>query len=110
MGSSLKLKWREEKNPVKGEMAMRCLRKSITTFGACCVLGILMLPAFGQNTSDGGRPSITVEFENELVTLAKGYEEAFKKLPAGPKFAVVKTPDGPVYLDDSIRELEAAGV
>lgn len=88
---------------------MRYLRNLIIAFSTICVLGILLIPVFGQSASEGGRPSITVEFDNELVTLAKGYEEAFKKLPAGPKFAVIKTPEGPVSLKDSIRQVEAAG-
>ncbi len=72
------------------------------------LVGVSM-PVFAQNYSEGGRPSITVEFDNELVTLARGYEAAFRKLPAGPRFAVVKTPEGPVSLEDSIREVEAIG-
>ncbi len=74
------------------------------------VLVILAIPAWGKVVPIREDFSITVEFDNELVTLAKGFEEAFKKLPAGPKFAVVKTPEGPVYLKDSIRALEAAVV
>ena len=88
---------------------MRRQKKSTIAFSVVWALVILAIPAWGQSGSDTGRPSITVDFDNELVTLAKGFEEAFKKLPAGPKFAVVKTPEGPVYLKDSIRALEAAG-
>lgn len=87
---------------------MVCLRAWTVTVVAYILTSSVPL-AFAQNQSDGGRPSITVEFENELVTLARGYEAAFRKLPAGPKFAVIKTEEGPVYLDDSIRELEAIG-
>ncbi len=88
---------------------MKRQRKSTIAFSVVWILGLLAIPAWGQSGPDMGRPNISVEFDNELVTLAKGYEEAFKRLPAGPKFAIVKTPEGPVYLDDSIRELEAAG-
>ncbi len=88
---------------------MRRQRKSTIGLSVIWVLGIQAIPAWGQSGFDTGRPSITVEFDNELVTLAKGFEEAFKKLPAGPKFAIIKTPEGPVFMKDSIRELEAAG-
>ena len=88
---------------------MRIQRNSTIAFNVVWVLVTLSIPAWGQSGPDTGRPSITVEFDNELVTLAKGFEEAFRKLPAGPKFAVVKTPEGPVFLKDSIRTLEAAG-
>jgi len=74
-----------------------------------CGMAVFATSAFAQSHSEGGRPSVTVEFDNELVTLAKGYEEAFRKLPAGPKFAVVKSDEGPVSLMDSIRDVEAVG-
>ena len=77
---------------------MRIQRKSTIAFNFVWVLVILTIPAWGQSVPDTGRLSITVEFDIELVTLAKGFEEAFRKLPAGPNFAVVKVPEGPVFL------------
>ena len=92
-----------------GKFAMRIQRYSTIAFNVVWVLVILTIPAWLQSGPDTGRPIITVEFDNELVTLAKGFEEAFRKLPAGPKFAVFKTPEGPVFLKDTIRALEAVG-
>tara|TARA_B100001093_G_scaffold153009_1_gene145797 strand:+ start:1674 stop:1961 length:288 start_codon:yes stop_codon:yes gene_type:complete len=88
---------------------MRIQRYSTIAFKVVWVLVILTIPARVQSGPDTGRPSITVEFDNELVTLVKGFEEAFRKLPAGPRFAVFKTPEGPAFLKDSIRSLEAVG-
>ena len=73
---------------------MRIQRNSTIAFNVLWELVVLTIPAWGQSAPDTGRPSIMVEFDNELVTLGKGFEEAFRKLPAGPKFAVVKTPEG----------------
>ena len=99
----------ERKMCQQGEFAMRIQRYSTIAFNVVWVLVILTIPAWVQSGLDTGRPSITVEFDNGLVTLVKGFEEAFGKLPAGPKFVVFKTPDGPVFLKDSIRALEAVG-
>ena len=88
---------------------MRIQRYSKIAFSVVWVLVILTIQAWVQSSSDAGRPSITVEIDNELVTLVKGFEEAFRKLPAGPRFAVFKTPEGPAFLKDSIRSLEAVG-
>ena len=99
----------ERKTCQQGKFAMRMQRYSTIAFNVVWVLVILTIPAWVKSSPDTGRPSITVEFDNGLVTLVKGFEEAFRKLPAGPKFAVFKTPEGPVFSKDSIRALEAVG-
>ena len=53
-------------------------------------------------------PQITVQVEGEIVSLAKGYAEAFAQLPAGAKYLIVKGKDGPVYLD-SVHSVKALG-
>ena len=53
------------------------------------------------------RPSVAVEFENEILSLAKGYEMAFRKLPSGGKYIEVTTSTGPRFLEGSVRSVEA---
>ena len=53
------------------------------------------------------RPSVSVEFENEILSLAKGYEKAFNQFPAGGKYIQISTASGPRFLDGSVRSIEA---
>mgnify|MGYP005845851121 CR=1 FL=1 len=55
------------------------------------------------------QPGISVEFENEAVTLANGYAEAFKAIPPGGKYIKLSTPAGTEFLDGSINSVKAIG-
>jgi hypothetical protein len=55
------------------------------------------------------RPRVSMEFENELITLAKGYEEGFSRLPPGGKYIIVTNGSSEYYLDggvDTVMALE----
>lgn len=51
--------------------------------------------------------TFNIEVENEGQSLAKGYAQAFDKLPSGAKYVIIKTEEGPQYLPGSVREVEA---
>ena len=70
-------------------------------------LAITPVSARSQNPSAMERTSVMVEFENEAVTLARGFAAAFERLPAGARYILVNTPSGPAYLPDSVRSIEA---
>ena len=50
---------------------------------------------------------VNVRIDSEGQALAKGYARAFDRLPAGAKYVVIKTEDGPRYIDGSVQSLEA---
>jgi hypothetical protein len=53
------------------------------------------------------RPRVSVEFENEAVTLAKGFADAFRKIPPGGKYIKVSGSMGSEYLEGSVDSVEA---
>ena len=65
------------------------------------------LAANSPSTKPVVRPRVAVEFENEGVTLAKGFADAFKKVPPGGKYIKVSTPSGTEFLEGSVDVVEA---
>jgi hypothetical protein len=53
------------------------------------------------------QPNATVEFENEVKTLAKGFSQAFSALPLGAKYIIVRTHEGATHLPGSARTVKA---
>lgn len=80
--------------------------KVLFVLSAIISLGWTVLAA--DNFPPSYNPQITVQVEGEIVSLAKGYAEAFAQLPAGAKYLIVKGKDGPVYLD-SVHSVKALG-
>ncbi len=52
-------------------------------------------------------PSTTVEFENEVKTLAQGFAKAFARLPIGAKYIIIQSDQGPAHLPGSVRTVKA---
>ncbi|WP_018969339.1 hypothetical protein [Rubritalea marina] len=55
------------------------------------------------------KPNFSIDFDNELVVLAKGFEQACRALPAGEKFIIFRPESG--FEDDwiAVREVKAVG-
>ena len=67
------------------------------------------LSALRNNKDIIVRPDINVEFASEISEIARGYEEAFKKLPTGPRYVLTQDGDEIQYFEGSIRSIEAFG-
>jgi len=83
----------------------KILRTWICGFLILCFASTLLSQTASH--SPAARPSVTVEFENEVQALAKGFEEAFRVLPSGGKYIEISTVSGPVYLNGSVRSVKA---
>ncbi|MBL4576401.1 MAG: hypothetical protein JKY51_09965 [Opitutaceae bacterium] len=59
--------------------------------------------------AEPSQPSVTVEFENEIESLAKGFAEAFTLLPIGAKYIIIRTDQGPTPLHGSVKTITALG-
>lgn len=53
------------------------------------------------------RPTVTVEFDNEVQALAKGFEQAFQALPIGARYVEIVTAEGSRFLQGSAESVQA---
>jgi hypothetical protein len=65
------------------------------------------LTAQAVSTAPVVRPRDSMEFENEAVTLAKGFAKAFQSIPPGGKYIKISTPTGTEFLEGSIDSVKA---
>jgi hypothetical protein len=67
------------------------------------------LPLVGVADETVYSPRYYVDFDNELVVLAKGYVEAFNKLPNGPRYVIFKLEGDVKPRSFIISEIKAHG-
>jgi hypothetical protein len=90
---------------MKMNILQKRLQAALITFvltGLC-----VSLTAQAVSTAPVVRPRVSMDFENEAVTLAKGFAEAFQSIPPGGKYIKISTPTGTEYLDGSIDSVKA---
>jgi len=81
--------------------------KSIkTSLSILALITVGILPMQAQDAPTYVPKDVKVQFTNELESLAEGYVKAFKALPVGAKYLMVKTADGSEYLG-SVRSMKA---
>jgi len=68
---------------------------------------ITAIEAAAVATVKSGSPEMRLEIEGEAKTLAKGFEAAFQRLPAGAKYVEILTASGQKYLEGSVKSVEA---